>query len=417
MLAIVVVIGLQLLPSERIESLQVALEQRQPGAARRGAGGRDRARRRHRVKPGRGALHLLPFLRHDDAARRQPHEPLRPAWAAPLPRARRDRARCVARRVPARAVRGPLDPARGRTHGPRAVRDAGARRGQARRLARRPAAVRRASPTMLTAWLSPDDGLDEARRVRQRRRRSRRAAGSPPGHRARIRAEPSSVPSLRRHLRSTRCWSPATRCPPRSTRSWRARSPPRDVQRHPRPAPRHRDLEELPRRLGRAVDTPGDASTGPTPSSCSSAPTRGSRWPAPTGMRWRAAGRTGRRSTPTACARMANTYRQGGAARVYWITLPTPRDGERASDQPRRQRGGQGGGTAVARSGASRRHRPDVHAGAVSRRDGRSTDASGSSAPPTGSTSTTPVPACLPRSSSGRFGATSFSDSQPVDSP
>ena len=28
--------------------------------------------------------------------------------------------------------------------------------------------------------------------------------------------------------------------------------------------------------------------------------------------------------------RMGNTFRQGGAARVYWITLPTPRDGKRA---------------------------------------------------------------------------------------
>jgi len=27
--------------------------------------------------------------------------------------------------------------------------------------------------------------------------------------------------------------------------------------------------------------------------------------------------------------RMANTYRRGGAARVYWITIPTPRDPDR----------------------------------------------------------------------------------------
>ena len=29
--------------------------------------------------------------------------------------------------------------------------------------------------------------------------------------------------------------------------------------------------------------------------------------------------------------RMANTYRADGAARVYWVTLPTPRDGEPAA--------------------------------------------------------------------------------------
>ena len=27
---------------------------------------------------------------------------------------------------------------------------------------------------------------------------------------------------------------------------------------------------------------------------------------------------------------MMSSYRRGGAGRVYWLTLPTPRDGERA---------------------------------------------------------------------------------------
>ena len=35
---------------------------------------------------------------------------------------------------------------------------------------------------------------------------------------------------------------------------------------------------------------------------------------------------------------MMNTYRQNGAARVYWLTLPTPRDGRPPADRPGRQR-------------------------------------------------------------------------------
>ena len=42
-----------------------------------------------------------------------------------------------------------------------------------------------------------------------------------------------------------------------------------------------------------------------------------------------AAGRRGRPSTPTRARRMMNTYRQGGAARVYWLNLPVPRDRDR----------------------------------------------------------------------------------------
>ena len=48
--------------------------------------------------------------------------------------------------------------------------------------------------------------------------------------------------------------------------------------------------------------------------------------------------RLGGRRTPTACAQMMDTYRRDGAARVYWLTLPLPRDPERAEDRARRQR-------------------------------------------------------------------------------
>ena len=58
----------------------------------------------------------------------------------------------------------------------------------------------------------------------------------------------------------------------------------------------------------------------------SSAPTRASRCPGRTARSSSAADPTGRRSTPTASRRMMNTYRQGGDARVYWLTLPLPRD-------------------------------------------------------------------------------------------
>ena len=47
--------------------------------------------------------------------------------------------------------------------------------------------------------------------------------------------------------------------------------------------------------------------------------------------------------------RMMNTYRQGGAARVYWLTLPTPRDSAPSQDLARGQRRDRSGRRALAR--------------------------------------------------------------------
>ena len=59
---------------------------------------------------------------------------------------------------------------------------------------------------------------------------------------------------------------------------------------------------------------------------------------------------------------MMDTYRQGGAARVYWITLPTPRDADRQRIARVGQRGDRRRRRAVAGAGPRDRHRADLHA-------------------------------------------------------
>ena len=59
--------------------------------------------------------------------------------------------------------------------------------------------------------------------------------------------------------------------------------------------------------------------------------------------------------------RMMNTYRRGGRARVYWLTLPAPRDGDRPGDRPRGERRHRGGRPALPRAGARARHGRAVH--------------------------------------------------------
>ena len=66
----------------------------------------------------------------------------------------------------------------------------------------------------------------------------------------------------------------------------------------------------------------------------------------------------------TRVRRMMNTYRRAGAARVYWLTLPTPREAARAS----RSRAWSTPPIVVAaepwpRQVTSDRHRPDLHPG------------------------------------------------------
>ena len=94
----------------------------------------------------------------------------------------------------------------------------------------------------------------------------------------------------------------------------------------------------------------------------------------------------------TRARRMMDTYRRDGAARVYWLTLPLPRDTRRAGDRPRRQRRDRGRGAAVSLAGARARHgrASSRRAGATAPRR-TSAGARRSCAGPTASTSTTPA--------------------------
>ena len=158
--------------------------------------------------------------------------------------------------------------------GDRARRRAGRR--QARRLGRRPAAARASSADDATAWLSPDDGLDDGDGFDDAARGAADERG-PAGHRRTRSTPPTSAPSPRRGGRSRRCWSPATRCRPRSTPSWRARSPPTGVKVIRDPHLGTGISKSFLVDWGKLSARPGGASTSPTPSSCSSAPTRASR--------------------------------------------------------------------------------------------------------------------------------------------
>ena len=94
-----------------------------------------------------------------------------------------------------------------------------------------------------TAFLSPDDALDERRRVRRTSRRGpgrRRCRRSPRTRSTRRR----SAPSRRRKRACGRCSSPATRWSSRWTPSWPARWPTAGVKVVRDAAPRHRHLQE-----------------------------------------------------------------------------------------------------------------------------------------------------------------------------
>ncbi len=157
----------------------------QPGRARRRAGGRHRCRRRDRAQPGRAPVHLLPLLMSHARrpTRRQPDGPLRPQRPAPLPRARRDPRRSLAAAVVLVARRRARRSATaGEEMNARARAQRRARGRQARRLARRPAAARRARTRDLTAGCRPTRSLgDRRRRLQRPGRRARRRLG-PAGH-------------------------------------------------------------------------------------------------------------------------------------------------------------------------------------------------------------------------------------------
>ena len=62
--------------------------------------------------------------------------------------------------------------------------------------------------------------------------------------------------------------------------------------------------------------------------------------------------------------RMMGSYRRGGAGRVYWLTLPTPRDGERARIYAAVNRAIKAAAAGfAARRGRGGRPRADLHAG------------------------------------------------------
>ncbi len=83
---------------------------------------------------------------------------------------------------------------------------------------------------------------------------------------------------------------------------------------------------------------------------------------------------------------MMNTYRQAGAARVYWLTLPSPRDPDRQKIARTVNAAIARGRPAVALTGARVRHRLDLHPGRrLPRLDERGRPAARSSASPTAS--------------------------------
>ena len=63
-----------------------------------------------------------------------------------------------------------------------------------------------------------------------------------------------------------------------------------------------------------------------------------------------AAGPSTRRSYANRVRQVMDTYRQDGAAKVYWLTVPTPRDPDAARGHQAGQRGDRGRRAAVARA-------------------------------------------------------------------
>ena len=114
---------------------------------------------------------------------------------------------------------------------------------------------------------------------------------------------------------------------------------------------------------------------------------------------------------------MMDTYRQGGAARVYWLTVPTPRDSYRQTVEKAGQRRDPGRRPALDGPDPDRRHGADLHPRrALPRRDRHRRRARRSSASPTASISTTPAPASPPTRSCGASIRTSSTEPASVDS-
>ena len=221
------------------------------------------------------------------------YEPLRPARPAPLPA----RATAIVAVLLAALLlvlfEGAASGAQGEQMNPGVGARRRARGRQAGRLGRRPAAARDAAHDA-TAWLSPGRGPRRAERLVRGAARRRRGRRVPP-----VTADafdPAALgakPPPRRPLQ-TLLVTGDSMSTPLDAELARALARARR-QGDPRPAPRHRHLQELPRRLGPALARARSASTTPTRWSSSSAPTRASRCRAPAGDEVDCCGATGPR--------------------------------------------------------------------------------------------------------------------------
>ena len=261
-----------------------------------------------------------------------------------------------------------------------------ARGRQARGLARATGSRWPTAADDATAWLSPDDDLRDAPAASRPAARRRRpgAAASPPT----LRPGATSASARRRRGRCARLLvtgdSLSQPLDAELARAARAGSGV-EVIRDPHLGTGH--LEVAPRRLGQALGRAGREASGRTPSWSSSAPTRASRCRGADGETVECCGPDWAAAYANRVRRMMDTYRQGGDARVYWLTLPMPRDGRPPGDRPHGQRGDRRRGRSrtarrCACSTSCRSSRPR----AVPRRDAGRRRARRSSASPTGST-------------------------------
>ena len=336
--AIVVVIGLQLLPRAAGRGAADPARAAPARAARRRPRRRGPVRRRHRPRARASPRSSTSASDMTTPIRRQPDEPLRrsTACAASARATRSSRSRSCALLLvlfEGASIRGAgeqMDPGIGR--------DVVLPVGKPAGWIARPAAARATPPTTRRRGCRPT--TTSTRRGRFADAGGAAAAPGPAGHRRRVRPRRARRRSPRRRGRCARCSSPATRCPRRLTRSWRAGSGRTRRRGRPRPAPRHRHLEELPRRLGPAVGRAGPQARARRRRRLHrrqrGLPAARSR----TAQRSSAAAPTGRPRTPTACGAMMNTYRaEGAGARLLGhaadAARPRPRSGSAASSTPR----------------------------------------------------------------------------------
>ena len=160
---------------------------------------------------------------------------------------------------------------------------------------------------------------------------------------------------------------------------------------------------------GQLVREPGPARASPTRSWSSSAPTRASRSRARAAARSSAAAPTGRPMYANRVRRMIEHLPAATAPRASTGSRCRRRaDPDRAEDQPRRQRGDRRRRRAVEDAGPRGRHDRDLHARTATATRWTSTAGARSCARPTASTSTRPAPGFWPTTcSSGSVRTTS----------